>query len=234
MSTQHRKNWLTASTCGYPEPVLSTRDRLIEAATWLLDEGGPAAVTLRGLGQLAGVSHNAPYKHFASKEDLLAAVAARQLAPAASPAATGRTGREPDARQLMHAYVRWALRYPARFKLTFGTWSPRQQQAAPEQAAPQPDAAGTRAVGGAGVAELATAAAAAWDALTVAVGRGQAAGNLPGGDPERLAALILAVAHGAIDLALNGHLSPGAKGRARPQDLVDDLFEHLGRPGQSR
>jgi AcrR family transcriptional regulator len=202
--------------------VISTRDRLIEAATRLLDEGGPAAVTLREVGRLAGVSHNAPYKHFAGKEDLLAAVAARQLG---GPRPAGRApAGQPDARQLMHAYVRWAMRYPARFKLTFGTWSPGPEPAAPPSA-------GERGTTGPGVAELAAAATAARAALVAAVERGQAARHLPDGDPERLAALILAVAHGAVDLALNGHLSPAGKGRARPQDLVDDLFENL-RPRQ--
>jgi AcrR family transcriptional regulator len=59
--------------------MASTRDRLVEAAAGLLDEGGVPAVTLREVGRRAGVSHNAPYKHFAGKEELLAAVAAAQL-----------------------------------------------------------------------------------------------------------------------------------------------------------
>ena len=59
--------------------MASTRARLIEAAAALLEEGGPGAVTLREVGRRVGVSHNAPYKHFADKEDLLAAVAAAEL-----------------------------------------------------------------------------------------------------------------------------------------------------------
>jgi len=187
--------------------VTPTRVRLIDAAARLLDEGGTTAVTLRAVGRLAGVSHNAPYKHFAGKEDLLAAVAARELGDRG--ARPDRSRAEPDARQLMHAYVRWALRYPARFKLTFGAWSPGSA--------------------GSGIADLAAAAAAARSGLVAAVERGQAAGELPAGDPDRVAALALAVAHGAADLALNGHLSPAGKGHARPQDLVDDLFDQLGR-----
>ncbi|MER6951805.1 hypothetical protein ABT294_48100 [Nonomuraea sp. NPDC000554] len=56
---------------------------------------------------------------------------------------------------------------------------------------------------------------------------GRAAGELRDGDPDRLAALLLALAHGAVDLALAGHLSREGKGRAHPDDLVDDLFDHL-------
>lgn len=181
----------------------STRDRLIDAATRLLDEGGPAAVTLREVGRLAGVSHNAPYKHFADKQDLLAAVAARELGgngggpPAPAPGA--------DAlRQMMHAYVRWAIRHPARFKLTFGSWSTDSR-------------------------ELAEAAAAARAGLVDAVRNAQDAGDLPQEDPERVAALVLAVAHGAADLAISGHLARSGKGHASAEDLVDDLLRHLAR-----
>lgn len=183
----------------------STRDRLVEAATQLLDQGGPAAVTLREVGRLAGVSHNAPYKHVTGKEELLAAVAARELRRLHE--ATLRLGVEPTPpgetlRSMMHGYVAWANRYPARFKLVFGAWSTDST-------------------------ELADAATAARESLIAAVARAQAAGDLPNDDPERIAALLQAVAHGAADLALAGHLSRDGKGRAAPADLVDDLLRHL-------
>ncbi len=206
----------------YDWPVDSTRERLIEAAARLLDEGGPAAVTLREVGRLAGVSHNAPYKHFADKQDLLAAVAARELArqprqsrqprqprsPSSASRRAGGTlagvpGVDDDAvRSMMRGYIRWATRYPARFKLTFGSWSSAS-------------------------AELGEAASAARSALVRAVEAGQAARTLPDGDPDRLAALLLAVTHGAVDLALSGHLSKSGKGHASPEDLVDDLLRYL-------
>ena len=63
----------------YDGQVPTTREALLDAATDLLDEGGPVAVTLREVGHRAGLSHNAPYKHFADKNALLAAVAAREL-----------------------------------------------------------------------------------------------------------------------------------------------------------
>src|SRR5215831_17500008 len=51
------------------------RRALVEAATALLDEHGPLGVTLRGAARAAGVSQAAPYRHFAGKDALLAAVA---------------------------------------------------------------------------------------------------------------------------------------------------------------
>jgi AcrR family transcriptional regulator len=50
---------------------------LIEAALALLDETQDWTFSIREVARRAGVSHNAPYKHFPEKRDLLAAVAAR-------------------------------------------------------------------------------------------------------------------------------------------------------------
>jgi AcrR family transcriptional regulator len=49
---------------------------LVEAAVALLDETQDWTFSLREVARRAGVSHNAPYKHFPEKRDLLAAVAA--------------------------------------------------------------------------------------------------------------------------------------------------------------
>jgi hypothetical protein len=104
----------------------------------------------------------------------------------------------------MLGYVRWGTGAPERFKLTFGRWNRDHP-------------------------ELATAAEAARTKLRTAVETAQTARELPIGDSERLTALLLACAHGAADLALSGHLSPEGKGRATPEQLVGDLFEHLRR-----
>lgn len=58
------------------ESAAATRRALLEAARNLLTEGGPARVTLREVGARAEVSRGAPYRHFADKESLLAAVGA--------------------------------------------------------------------------------------------------------------------------------------------------------------
>ena len=175
----------------------STRDALVDAAVQLLDEGGPEAVTLREVGRRAGVSHNAPYKHFTGKEALLAAVAARELTRQGAAVATATT-----LQSVLHGYVAWALAHPARFRLVFGAWST-------------------------GSEELAAAAETARAALIALVVEQQRASRLPDGDPERLAALLQALAHGAVALALAGHLSPGGKGHASPGNLVDDLLGYL-------
>ena len=174
----------------------TTRESLLVAATALLDAGGPEGVTLREVGRRAGVSHNAPYKHFADKQALLAAVAARELADYAALLAV-----EGDLAATMRAYIARALRHPARFRLVYGPWTVDS-------------------------IELARAAEEAWAALLASVVAAQEAGDLPAGPPSRLANLIRSVAHGAIDLALAGHLAKGDE-PTTPQEVVDDFVALL-------
>ena len=98
------------------------RRSLIVAAHALLRAGGVEAVTLREAARLAGVSHNAPYRHFASREALLAALATegfRALRQALDDA--GRRA-EPGGRltALGRAYLRFADADRATFRLMFG------------------------------------------------------------------------------------------------------------------
>lgn len=201
---------MTASTRGsvYDEPMVSqTRQALVAAAAQLLDEGGRQAVTLREVGHRAGVSHNAPYKHFADKEALLAAVAACELNRRSSALSVVLAAQQsPGAaiRAVMRGYVAWALEFPQRFKLVYGSWSK-----------------------GSGSGELADAAGTARTLMVTVVAEAQRAGQLPAGDPERMNSLLLALTHGAVDLALAGHLSAMGKGRADPDDLVEDLLGYL-------
>ena len=102
------------------------RRALVKAATRLLDRHGPQGVTLRGTARAAGVSQAAPYRHFASKEALLAAVAEHAfhaLQRACEAAAPDGADDDPHAwlDAVALAYVRFALAHPARYRLM---WAP--------------------------------------------------------------------------------------------------------------
>ena len=51
------------------------REALLEAAIRLIADVGPTGFTLREVARRAGVSHNAPYRHFRDKDDVMEAVA---------------------------------------------------------------------------------------------------------------------------------------------------------------
>jgi AcrR family transcriptional regulator len=96
------------------------RHALIEATTAMVERSGPAAVSLREAARIAGVSHNAPYRHFPTREALLAAVAANgfdRLRAALEDAAATSADR---LLALGQAYVRFAAANPGLFRLMFG------------------------------------------------------------------------------------------------------------------
>jgi AcrR family transcriptional regulator len=100
------------------------RVEILDTAIAHLSERGAEDLSLRALARAVGVSQTAPYRHFADKSELLAAMATRgyrelliNLRSAAAP--TKDCPRE----QLMafaHAYVDYAANNPQLFKLMFG------------------------------------------------------------------------------------------------------------------
>lgn len=96
---------------------------LKDAALDVVREAGIDAFTLREAARRVGVNHAAAYRHFAHKDDLLAAiaeegfVALHDRARAAADAAPDRVAR---IRAVASAYVRFALEEPARFRVMLG------------------------------------------------------------------------------------------------------------------
>ncbi len=97
------------------------RESLLMAAESVLAAHGVQGTTLRDVAKMAGVSHAAPYHHFASLNDLLAAVAERGFVALGD--AMERATAQADTRErLLHiatAYVSCARAHPARFRLMF-------------------------------------------------------------------------------------------------------------------
>jgi AcrR family transcriptional regulator len=99
------------------------RRSLIDAAVGLVTDEQDWAFSLREVARRAGVSHNAPYNHFADKAELLACVVAagfeqlRERMQAAMPkngsAASALTA-------ISRAYVDFGAENPALYRLMFG------------------------------------------------------------------------------------------------------------------
>lgn len=98
------------------------RDDLLKAAIRLIAETGPNAFTLREVARRAGVSHNAPYRHFRNREALLGAVAAQgflELTRAMLDSAAGHTDPVERLKYAGLGYVTFALRRPEHFTVMF-------------------------------------------------------------------------------------------------------------------
>jgi AcrR family transcriptional regulator len=132
------------------------RPALLRAAEKLLEKGGPEALSLRELARRAGVSHNAPYRHFSGREALLAALAADgfRLLGDALAATSGRA--------IGEAYVSFALEHPQLFRLMFGGRLRFSRHRELAQAAARPYEALLAAFRAQPVADPEKTAAAAW------------------------------------------------------------------------
>jgi AcrR family transcriptional regulator len=170
------------------------RRALVDAAIPLLRTGGAEALTLRAVAREAGVSQTAPYRHFADRAALVAAVAddgfrrlhKRLTAAARAPGRT--TGRVQHTARgglqaIALAYVRFALEHPEEYRVMFGR-----------------EVAGAPAPEGSARQEVFTL-------LRGGIATLQTQGLVRDGDPGIIALSAWSLVHGLAMLALDGQLS---------------------------
>ncbi|MGX1810294.1 TetR/AcrR family transcriptional regulator [Nocardia sp. NPDC055321] len=173
----------TSAKGGYHHGDL--RASLLTAAMRMLEAGEP--FSLRAVAREAGVSPTAPYRHFADRDALESALAAQGLRDLREDLLTGRElpTAPADLGDFAVAYVEFALRRPALFRLMFGNPCDRSDE--------------DRARAAEEIHEL------------LRFGMGQV---FPDGDREALAAAGWGLAHGLACLHLDGKLaadSPDAR-----------------------
>jgi AcrR family transcriptional regulator len=157
------------------------REALLQAAIQLIAEVGPVGFTLREVARRAGVSHNAPYRHFPDREDLLAAVGAqgfRELNEAMLEAVRHQRSSVGRLKRAGLAYVEFALRRPEHFTVMFDA-------AVSEHKTP----------------DSAEAAEQAFGTLVSLVKNCQDEGRLPSGNLSQFAFLAWSMVHGIAKLA---------------------------------
>lgn len=162
------------------------REALLQAAIHLIAEMGPNNFTLREVARRASVSHNAPYRHFRDKDDLLAAVAAqgfRELTQAMLEEAASKSNARDRLKHSGLAYVSFALRRPEHFTVMFDLPASKSQRP-----------------------EYTEAAKGAFAALLGLVEDCQAEGQLPSGRSRERALLAWSLVHGIAKLAVAGRL----------------------------
>jgi len=187
------------------------RRALLDASLALIAEEGSGALTLREVARRAGVTHAAPYRHFADKEALLAAVAEEGFRAMTS-RMREELARGPTPLDRLGAcgvaYVLFAVEHAAHFRVMFGPHFTRPLTPPGEDA----DAFGL---------------------LVGAIAEAQRAGEVRDGAPEELALACWSMVHGLASLLVDRQLTAearpgGVEALARMQTLL--LMTGLTRP----
>ena len=186
------------------------RRAIVRTALEILSETQSAEFSLRELARRAGVSHNAPYKHFADKRELLAAVSTagfELLTQRMSNEIAKHSNARAQLFAVLRAYIHHGVENPALYRLMFGGYlSSTDARPAIERAAAEKTKAllaGTIAKGG----------------------LGRAIPNTPRNE-QKIAGAILAcwsLVHGLTMLLADGLVGP----RKRYDKLSDSVVQSI-------
>jgi AcrR family transcriptional regulator len=178
------------------------KNALIAAAIDILSKEGVHGLSLRKVAQRAGVSHAAPYAHYADKQALIAAISTegyRRLYETLR--AIGERHAGDPLRQLIEgawAYIQFALQDPDHFKITFSGVVEK------EQAYPAFVEMSQKSFG----------------LVVQIVAACQAAGILKSGPPDLVAVSVWGLVHGVVSLLLEGQISHTIRDRYSPRELL--------------
>lgn len=158
------------------------RQTLINEGVRLIEEKGANALTLREIGDRAGVSRTAAYRHFSDKSELLTAISEAAFTEFADTLEAARNSAGPKTFDRLaamgRAYLKFAVEHRAYYEVMFGLGcdiGPRR---------PGGSEAGARAFG----------------VLAGTVMEGQIKGEIREGDTRIMATLIWATVHGIATL----------------------------------
>ncbi len=188
------------------------KNALIRAGTEILATEGVGGLTLRKAAQRAGVSHSAPYAHFADKQALVAAISTEglRILRGRIEEATRRHQGDPLRRLLAAAWetVRFGLEQPDHYRVTFSN--------AIEQEADYP--------------EYVEVAHGSFDALVDLVRACQEAGVVAPGPADLAAVQLWSLVHGLTSLLINRQLPQRLRTTPARRLLLRTLSSHLRAP----
>ena len=186
------------------------REALIEVGLAIVEEQGIDAVSLRAVARRAHVSHSAPYHHFHSKSELLAALAAAgfdRLVAAIQVKIAHVPSDDPitQLRAIGRSYMQFAAKNPSVFRLMFR----------PELTKPSEHR------------QLQEAEARAFGTLIGSIVHCQQAKQLPSSDPLQLAACAWSSVHGLATLRVEQLLNETPLGNYVWEELVETITEFV-------
>ena len=190
------------------------REALVRAAVELVEERGPDGFTLREAARKVGVTHTAPYRHFADRDALLVAVAEEGfdgLHAAMMARLDGVLDPRAQLQAIGIAYVEYAVEHPSHFRVMHGAAADSCVNPGYAETTGRP-----------------------FRVLTETIARCQAAGFIAPGPVERHALTAWSAVHGLADLLMSGAvlrmgLADGTATEVAAQ-VTKDLLEGLAAP----
>ena len=185
------------------------KNALIKAGVEILAKDGVSGLSLRKVAMKAGVSHAAPYAHFADKQALIAAISTegfRQLYERVSGVAE-KYQNQPE-KQLVEvawAYVQFAMDDRDRFKVMFSGVLEKEKE--------YPD--------------FVTESQRNFQLVKMIVEANQASGRLRSGDSALVALSAWGIIHGFIMLMLEGQISHAVLEKMSLRELVEFQLEQI-------
>ena len=188
-----------------PRPANPTlRDDILRAALHLVEQRGPAGITMRQVAAELGYSATAIYQHFASKEGLLLALKleAGDLLVKEMEVARQEPTLEQQLRAMAHRYLEFGLENSAFYRLIFQDMLPGLQLS-PEHLARMRRS---------------------WSIVRETLAAWIEARGVPDVAADSEANVLWAIVHGVTSLALSNHLPPSDRGELH--SLVELALDH--------
>lgn len=190
----------------------SLKPKLVRTGLKILREKGIEALSLRAVARRLGVSEAAPYRHFESKEALIAEICRegfmglnREMQKAAEDA---RGNLEKAMKESFYAYIRFALENSDHFRTMFGNYHPHDPTKFPD---------------------LHACAQGSFEGLVELVRACQAAGLVRSEPPFSLALQIWSTVHGLAMLVVENKFSNVGATEEQLPEVMESLYRLLWR-----
>lgn len=104
-------------------PIADLKEACLSEALAIIEADGVEKLSLREVARRLGVSHQAPYKHFPSRDHILAGVVARAFTRFAAYLDANPRGpsADHDMAEMGRSYLAYAAQHPLQYRLMFGT-----------------------------------------------------------------------------------------------------------------
>ena len=185
------------------------KNALIKAGVEILAKDGVSGLSLRKVALKAGVSHAAPYAHFADKQALIAAISTegfRQLYERMNAVAEEYKSRpEKQMVEVAWAYVQFAMDDRDRFKVMFSGVLEKEKE----------------------YSDFVVESQRNFQLVKSIVEANQASGRLRGGDSALVALSAWGIIHGFLMLLLEGQISHAVLEKMSLRELVEFQLEQI-------